>query len=181
MGFIDNNKKQKNRFTFTWTCGYSLRRLCRLSSGILTDSVISLIICTVFLKLWRNHRDLRKNIESQSDEGFSSVSLALQQSRIEDRLERLDDAIHVLRSHAVGPSTGMTSGHSDMHNLIGAAHTHNGAMGALGSGYGTGLLSANRHSLMVGPESMFSYCSVQCKGDGRGRGAAQKSHSMCQC
>lgn len=34
MGFIDNNKKQKNRFTFTWTCGYSLRRLCRLSSGI---------------------------------------------------------------------------------------------------------------------------------------------------
>ncbi|XP_037122274.1 transcription factor 4-like isoform X2 [Syngnathus acus] len=71
------------------------------------------------------------------------------QSRIEDRLERLDDAIHVLRSHAVGPSTAMTSGHSDMHNLIGAAHTHNGAMGSLGSGYGTGLLSGNRHSLMV--------------------------------
>lgn len=73
----------------------------------------------------------------------------LQQSRIEDRLERLDDAIHVLRSHAVGPSTGMPSGHGDMHNLISAAHTHNGAMGALASGYGTGLLSANRHSLMV--------------------------------
>ena len=88
-----------------------------------------------------------------------------QQSRIEDRLERLDDAIHVLRSHAVGPSTGMTSGHGDMHSLIGAAHTHNGAMGALGSGYGTGLLSANRHSLMVGPESMFLYCDNGCKGD----------------
>uniref|UniRef100_A0A3B3BBS3 Transcription factor 4 n=1 Tax=Oryzias melastigma TaxID=30732 RepID=A0A3B3BBS3_ORYME len=72
------------------------------------------------------------------------------QSRIEDRLERLDDAIHVLRSHAVGPSTGMAGGHGDMHGLIGAAHTHNGAMGALSSGYGTGLLSANRHSLMVG-------------------------------
>ncbi|XP_037835250.1 transcription factor 4 isoform X2 [Kryptolebias marmoratus] len=71
-------------------------------------------------------------------------------SRIEDRLERLDDAIHVLRSHAVGPSTGMAGGHGDMHGLIGAAHTHNGAMGPLGSGYGTGLLSANRHSLMVG-------------------------------
>lgn len=82
----------------------------------------------------------------------------LQQSRIEDRLERLDDAIHVLRSHAVGPSTGMSSGHNDMHNLIGAAHTHNGAMGPLGSGYGTGLLSANRHSIMVGPESMFQPC-----------------------
>ncbi|XP_055720954.1 transcription factor 4-like isoform X12 [Salvelinus fontinalis] len=70
------------------------------------------------------------------------------QSRIEDRLERLDDAIHVLRSHAVGPSTGMPGGHQDMHSLIGAAH--NGAMGGLSSGYGTGLLSANRHSIMVG-------------------------------
>ncbi|XP_006626643.2 transcription factor 4 isoform X3 [Lepisosteus oculatus] len=70
------------------------------------------------------------------------------QSRIEDRLERLDDAIHVLRSHAVGPSTGMPSGHNEMHSLIGPSH--NGAMGGLGSGYGTGLLSANRHSIMVG-------------------------------
>ncbi|XP_074851866.1 transcription factor 4 isoform X5 [Carettochelys insculpta] len=70
------------------------------------------------------------------------------QSRIEDRLERLDDAIHVLRNHAVGPSTAMPGSHSDMHGLIGPAH--NGAMGGLGSGYGTGLLSANRHSLMVG-------------------------------
>ncbi|XP_063066638.1 transcription factor 4-like isoform X4 [Engraulis encrasicolus] len=72
----------------------------------------------------------------------------LQQSRIEDRLERLDDAIHVLRSHAVGQSPSMQSGHGDMHNLISSAH--NGAMGGLGSGYGTGLLSANRHPLMVG-------------------------------
>ncbi|KAL2099668.1 hypothetical protein ACEWY4_004062 [Coilia grayii] len=70
------------------------------------------------------------------------------QSRIEDRLERLDDAIHVLRSHAVGPSPSMPSGHTDMHGLIGSAH--NGAMGGLGSGYGTGLLSTNRHSIMVG-------------------------------
>ncbi|XP_023194442.1 transcription factor 4 [Xiphophorus maculatus] len=90
------------------------------------------------------------------------------QSRIEDRLERLDDAIHVLRSHAVGPSTGMASAHSDMHNLIGAAHTHNGAMGALGSGYGTGLLSANRHSLMVGSH----------REDGGSVGSLRGSHSM---
>uniref|UniRef100_A0A8P4K1J2 Transcription factor 4 n=1 Tax=Dicentrarchus labrax TaxID=13489 RepID=A0A8P4K1J2_DICLA len=90
------------------------------------------------------------------------------QSRIEDRLERLDDAIHVLRSHAVGPSTGMTSGHGDMHNLIGAAHTHNGAMGALSSGYGTGLLSANRHSLMVGSH----------REDGGGVGSLRAGHSM---
>ncbi|XP_039634749.1 transcription factor 4-like isoform X1 [Perca fluviatilis] len=90
------------------------------------------------------------------------------QSRIEDRLERLDDAIHVLRSHAVGPSTGMASGHGEMHNLIGAAHTHNGAMGALSSGYGTGLLSANRHSLMVGSH----------REDGSGVGGLRSGHSM---
>uniref|UniRef100_A0A4W6CM46 Transcription factor 4 n=1 Tax=Lates calcarifer TaxID=8187 RepID=A0A4W6CM46_LATCA len=93
------------------------------------------------------------------------------QSRIEDRLERLDDAIHVLRSHAVGPSTGMTSGHGDMHSLIGAAHTHNGAMGALGSGYGTGLLSANRHSLMVGSHR-------EDGGGGGGVGGLRGGHSM---
>ncbi|XP_023667411.1 transcription factor 4 isoform X8 [Paramormyrops kingsleyae] len=70
------------------------------------------------------------------------------QSRIEDRLERLDDAIHVLRSHAVGPSPGMSSSHSDMHTLIGSSH--NGALSNLSSGYSTGMLSANRHSIMVG-------------------------------
>uniref|UniRef100_A0AAR2J467 Transcription factor 4 n=1 Tax=Pygocentrus nattereri TaxID=42514 RepID=A0AAR2J467_PYGNA len=72
------------------------------------------------------------------------------QSRIEDRLERLDDAIHVLQRHAVGPSTAMAGGHADLHGLIAPSHSHNGAMGGLGSGYGTGLLSSNRHSLMVG-------------------------------
>ncbi|XP_032889153.1 transcription factor 4 isoform X13 [Amblyraja radiata] len=70
------------------------------------------------------------------------------QTRIEDRLERLDDAIHVLRNHAVGPSTAMPSSHSDLQNLIGPSH--NGPMGGLGSGYGPGLLSTNRHPLMVG-------------------------------
>lgn len=67
------------------------------------------------------------------------------QSRIEDRLERLDDAIHVLRSHAVGPSPGLST-HSDVHSLLGA---HNGVMATLDTGYGSGLLSS-RHSLMVG-------------------------------
>ncbi|XP_055087778.1 transcription factor 4-like isoform X2 [Periophthalmus magnuspinnatus] len=66
-------------------------------------------------------------------------------TRIEDRLERLDDAIHVLRSHAVGSSTGL-SAHGDVHSLLG---THNGIMASLESGYGSGLLSC-RPSLMVG-------------------------------
>ncbi|XP_069735805.1 transcription factor 4-like, partial [Phaenicophaeus curvirostris] len=70
------------------------------------------------------------------------------QSRIEDRLERLDDAIHVLRNHAVGPATGMAAPPNELHGLIGPSP--NGAMGGLATGYGTGLLSSNRHSLMVG-------------------------------
>ncbi|CAL9683258.1 unnamed protein product [Knipowitschia caucasica] len=68
------------------------------------------------------------------------------QARIEDRLERLDDAIHVLRSHAVGPSPGLNA-HSDVHSLLGV---HNGIMASLESGgYSSGLLSG-RHALMVG-------------------------------
>uniref|UniRef100_A0AAR2IYL5 Transcription factor 4 n=1 Tax=Pygocentrus nattereri TaxID=42514 RepID=A0AAR2IYL5_PYGNA len=91
---------------------------------------------------------------SRNGQGASSPNyeapLHSLQSRIEDRLERLDDAIHVLQRHAVGPSTAMAGGHADLHGLIAPSHSHNGAMGGLGSGYGTGLLSSNRHSLMVG-------------------------------
>ncbi|XP_056100883.1 transcription factor 4-like isoform X1 [Rhinichthys klamathensis goyatoka] len=86
---------------------------------------------------------------SRNGQGSSSPSyeppLHSLQSRIEDRLERLDDAIHVLRSHAVGPSTAMPGAHADMHALIPPSHSHNGAM----SGYSAGLLPSNRHSLMV--------------------------------
>ncbi|XP_059398720.1 transcription factor 4-like isoform X2 [Carassius carassius] len=70
-------------------------------------------------------------------------------SRIEDRLERLDDAIHVLRSHAVG-STAMPGAHTDLHALITPSHSHNGAVSGLSTAYSTGLLPSNRHSLMVG-------------------------------
>uniref|UniRef100_S4R784 BHLH domain-containing protein n=1 Tax=Petromyzon marinus TaxID=7757 RepID=S4R784_PETMA len=71
-----------------------------------------------------------------------------EQSRMEDRLDRLDDAIHILRNHAVGPSTSMPGGHGgDMHSLLGPSH--NGAIGGLAANYGTGALSASRHSAMV--------------------------------
>ncbi|CAL8404739.1 unnamed protein product [Boreogadus saida] len=50
------------------------------------------------------------------------------ESRMEDRLDRLDDAILVLRNHAVG-STGSLPG--DMHSLLGQAH--NGPIAALGA------------------------------------------------
>ncbi|XP_061299644.1 transcription factor 4 [Pezoporus flaviventris] len=66
------------------------------------------------------------------------------QSRLEDRLERLDDAIHVLRNHAVGQAPSLSAPHGDVHALLG-----NGALPGLAAGYGAGLLAANRHALMV--------------------------------
>ncbi|NXI95549.1 HTF4 factor, partial [Psophia crepitans] len=76
-------------------------------------------------------------------------SLHSLQSRMEDRLDRLDDAIHVLRNHAVGPSTSLSGGHGDIHNLLGPSH--NGPIGSLNSNYGaSSLVTANRQASMVG-------------------------------
>lgn len=41
------------------------------------------------------------------------------QSQVEDRLDRLDDVIHVLRNHAVGPTAGLTT---DLHGLLNPPH-----------------------------------------------------------
>ncbi|NWI45011.1 HTF4 factor, partial [Picathartes gymnocephalus] len=76
-------------------------------------------------------------------------SLHSLQSRMEDRLDRLDDAIHVLRNHAVGPSTSLSAAHGDIHSLLGPSH--NGPIGSLNSNYGaSGLVTANRQASMVG-------------------------------
>ncbi|XP_046780544.1 transcription factor 12 isoform X20 [Gallus gallus] len=75
-------------------------------------------------------------------------SLHSLQSRMEDRLDRLDDAIHVLRNHAVGPSTSLSGGHGDIHSLLGPSH--NGPIGSLNSSYGaSSLVAANRQASMV--------------------------------
>ncbi|XP_040131723.1 transcription factor 12 isoform X15 [Ictidomys tridecemlineatus] len=76
-------------------------------------------------------------------------SLHSLQSRMEDRLDRLDDAIHVLRNHAVGPSTSLPAGHSDIHSLLGPSH--NTPIGSLNSNYGgSSLVTNNRSTSMVG-------------------------------
>ncbi|NXX85273.1 HTF4 factor, partial [Urocolius indicus] len=76
-------------------------------------------------------------------------SLHSLQSRMEDRLDRLDDAIHVLRNHAVGPSTSLSGGHGDIHSLLGPSH--NGPIGSLNSNYGaSGLVTTNRQPSLVG-------------------------------
>nr|XP_033775931.1 transcription factor 12 isoform X4 [Geotrypetes seraphini] len=76
-------------------------------------------------------------------------SLHSLQSRMEDRLDRLDDAIHVLRNHAVGPSTSMSGAHTDLHNLLGPSH--NGPVASISSNYGSSsLVTTGRSTSMVG-------------------------------
>ncbi|XP_069784785.1 transcription factor 12-like isoform X11 [Narcine bancroftii] len=71
----------------------------------------------------------------------------LQQNKMEDRLDRLDDAIHVLRSHAVGSATAMSGNHGDLHVLIGPSH--NGPVGGISTGFTPPvLLPSNRHSMV---------------------------------
>ncbi|XP_078283178.1 transcription factor 12 isoform X2 [Rhinoraja longicauda] len=76
-------------------------------------------------------------------------SLHSLQTRMEDRLDRLDDAIHVLRNHAVGPSTSMSGGHGDVHSLLGPSQ--NGPIGGLNSNFGaSALVTSSRQASMVG-------------------------------
>ncbi|XP_015727909.1 transcription factor 12 isoform X2 [Coturnix japonica] len=96
---------------------------------------------------------LKNRVEQQLHEhlqdAMSFLKDVCEQSRMEDRLDRLDDAIHVLRNHAVGPSTSLSGGHGDIHSLLGPSH--NGPIGSLNSSYGaSSLVAANRQASMVG-------------------------------
>ncbi|XP_052000544.1 transcription factor 12-like isoform X2 [Xyrauchen texanus] len=64
-------------------------------------------------------------------------------SRMEDRLDRLDDAIHVLRNHAVGSTAALSS---DIHSLLGQAH--NGPITAIGANFPASGLVAGRTAPM---------------------------------
>nr|XP_014341568.1 PREDICTED: transcription factor E2-alpha isoform X5 [Latimeria chalumnae] len=68
------------------------------------------------------------------------------QNKIEDRLE---EAIHVLRNHAVG-QTAIPGNHGDVHNLLGAA-SHNGTVASLSQAFPPSVMPlGNRHPAMVG-------------------------------
>ncbi|KAI5626314.1 transcription factor 12 isoform X3, partial [Silurus asotus] len=73
---------------------------------------------------------------------FISISVFFQ-SRMEDRLDRLDDAIHVLRNHAVGSTSSLPS---DIHSLLG--QTHNGPIAAIGGSFPTSGLVTSRTASM---------------------------------
>ncbi|XP_061681011.1 transcription factor 3b isoform X1 [Syngnathoides biaculeatus] len=69
------------------------------------------------------------------------------QSKMEDRLE---EAIHVLRNHAVGQGPGLDGAHPDMHSLLSAA-VHNGGLGSLSPAFPNASLAlSNRHPVMGG-------------------------------
>ncbi|KTG45508.1 hypothetical protein cypCar_00004909 [Cyprinus carpio] len=65
------------------------------------------------------------------------------ESPMEDRLDRLDDAIRVLRNHAVGSTAALSS---DIHSLLGQAH--NGPISAIGTNFPASGLVPNRTAQM---------------------------------
>ncbi|XP_066061787.1 transcription factor E2-alpha isoform X8 [Chamaea fasciata] len=84
-------------------------------------------------------------------------SLHTLQNKMEDRL---DEAIHVLRNHAVGQTSAMPSNHGDMHGLLGSAPPHSAAVGSLGQPFPASVMAlGNRHPSLVGgghPEDALS-------------------------
>ncbi|NXH08944.1 TFE2 factor, partial [Loxia leucoptera] len=75
-------------------------------------------------------------------------SLHTLQNKMEDRL---DEAIHVLRNHAVGQTSAMPSNHGDMHGLLGSAPAHTAAVSSLGQAFPASVMAlGNRHPSLVG-------------------------------
>ncbi|XP_055365400.1 transcription factor 12-like isoform X2 [Betta splendens] len=59
----------------------------------------------------------RSSVQAPVSPHFESSLISM--SQVEDRLDRLDDVIHVLRNHAVGPTAGLPA---DIHGLLNQAH-----------------------------------------------------------
>ncbi|XP_069029738.1 transcription factor 12 isoform X6 [Embiotoca jacksoni] len=73
------------------------------------------------------------------------------ESRMEDRLDRLDDAILVLRNHAVGSTASLPS---DIHSLLGQAQ--NGPITAIGPNFSASALVPSRTAAMQGGDDAAS-------------------------
>nr|XP_019934263.1 PREDICTED: transcription factor 12-like isoform X2 [Paralichthys olivaceus] len=71
----------------------------------------------------------RSSVQAPVSPHYESSLISM--SQVEDRLDRLDDVIHVLRNHAVGPTSGLPA---DIHALLNQNHhSHQGSTNALHS------------------------------------------------
>uniref|UniRef100_A0AAQ5X7F6 BHLH domain-containing protein n=1 Tax=Amphiprion ocellaris TaxID=80972 RepID=A0AAQ5X7F6_AMPOC len=69
----------------------------------------------------------RSSVQAPVSPHFESSLISM--SQVEDRLDRLDDVIHVLRNHAVGPTAALPP---DIHSLLNQGHhSHPGSASAL--------------------------------------------------
>ncbi|XP_017261090.1 transcription factor 12 [Kryptolebias marmoratus] len=59
----------------------------------------------------------RSSVQAPVSPHYESSLISM--SQVEDRLDRLDDVIHVLRNHAVGPTAGLPT---DIHGLLNQPH-----------------------------------------------------------
>ncbi|XP_041651675.1 transcription factor 12-like isoform X1 [Cheilinus undulatus] len=59
----------------------------------------------------------RSSVQAPVSPHYESSLISL--SQVEDRLDRLDDVIHVLRNHAVGPTAGLLT---DIHSVLNQTH-----------------------------------------------------------
>lgn len=90
---------------------------------------------------------------------YCSIPSVIPQSRMEDRLDRLDDAILVLRNHAVGSTAGLPS---DMHSLLGQAQ--NGPIAAgVGANFPPSSLVPGRTAALVGTLHRCRRCLGNCR------------------
>ncbi|KAM6936967.1 transcription factor 12-like [Xenentodon cancila] len=69
----------------------------------------------------------RSSVQTPASPHYESSLISM--SQVEDRLDRLDDVIHVLRNHAVGPTASLPT---DIHSLLNQSHhAHPGSASTL--------------------------------------------------
>ncbi|KAF3688713.1 Transcription factor 12 [Channa argus] len=67
----------------------------------------------------------RSSVQAPVSPHYESSLISM--SQVEDRLDRLDDVIHVLRNHAVGPTAGLPA---DIHGLLNQTHHSHAGSGS---------------------------------------------------
>ncbi|KAB1277241.1 Transcription factor 12 [Camelus dromedarius] len=145
--FSQNTKIYASRFILLTTPAVVFRQIHQHQLDHPHLSQVGFSVVARSLKYAPKNR-VEQQLHEHLQDAMSFLKDVCEQSRMEDRLDRLDDAIHVLRNHAVGPSTSLPTGHSDIHSLLGPSH--NAPIGSLNSNYGgSSLVTSSRSASMV--------------------------------